>query len=266
MRLINGKYIIIHELNAYFEHVTHMLLEHFDLPNYSNVLFSVGTYTKIPIQEIKYNFPNKKIIVYQLEQLMSGCGNHLLVSQILDNIKYADEIWDYDILNIEYLKEYNIKVDRLLPLLYTTKLDNISSLENPEIDVLFYGWINDRRSRVFLDLQSVLYNQLKIVWVYGESAIDKYIANSKVILNIHAYEPWNRQEQVRMFYPLINGKTNVSETSQINYMAGEIIESDLPTLGESLVEVCNSDKWKIFGKLAKEKFKERTNKYLLNSL
>ena len=50
------------------------------------------------------------------------------------------------------------------------------------------------------------YNKIKFMFVYGvEGAeLDEYIDRSKIILNIHAFGPYARQEQPRIFYLLIN--------------------------------------------------------------
>jgi hypothetical protein len=263
MKLITGNHIKIHEYNDFFGHVTIMLLDHFDKPEYDKYLFILGTYTQVPAKYFKDQFPDHKIIVYQLEQLM-GLYTWQSVPVIIENIKSADEIWDYDKLNVHYLMEHSIKVDRLVPLLYSSKLERIERKENPEIDVLFYGLINERRFKIFQLLQSQLYGRIKLAWIYGDSEIDKHLANTKVVLNLHATEPWNRQEQVRLFYPIINGITCVSEPSQVNNMPDEIIETSIENLSNTLYNVCYSDEWKSFGTLAKSKFQNRSREYLIS--
>jgi len=243
-----------------------MLLEHFDTPKYSNTVFSVGTYIKISFKKLQEIFPNKRIIIYQLEQLMD-LPTWQSVSEIVENIREANEIWDYDNLNVLYLKNYcGIKVNKIVPLLYTKNLELIINKDDPEFDVLFYGFLNERRFKIFQHLQSQLYGKIKLAWIYGTFDLNNHIANSKIILNLHAVEPWNRQEQVRMFYPIINGKTVVSEPSQLNNMPNEIIESNIDNLANTFLDLCNSDKWKIFGIEAKEKFKIRTQEFLNKEL
>lgn len=260
--IIKGNYIIIHQLNIFFNHVSLMLLEHFDTPKYSNTVFSVGTYIKISFKKLQEIFPNKRIIIYQLEQLMD-LPTWQSVSEIVENIREANEIWDYDNLNVLYLKNYcGIKVNKIVPLLFTKSLEKNLIKDNPEFDVLFYGFLNQRRFNIFNQLQNELYGKIKLIWIYGTFDLDKHIANSKVILNLHAAEPWNRQEQVRMFYPIINGKTVISETSQLNNMPNEIIETNTDKLSSTFLDICNSDKWKTFGLEAKENFKIRTQNFL----
>lgn len=261
-KIIQGNYIIIHQLNDFFGHVTQMLLEHFDYIDYKDVVFSVGTYIEIPFSFLQKMFHNKRIIIYQLEQLM-GIGTWQSVPRIVEHIKDAPEIWDYDYLNAYFLESsYGIKVHKLVPMLYTKSLEDVSSKKEPSLDVLFYGYLNERRFKIFQKLQSQLYGRIKLAWVYGTFNLQEHIANSKVILNLHAAEPWNRQEQVRMFYPVINGKTTISEISQHNNMPNEIIEADVNNFAQIFLDVCNSDQWSIFGLQAKENFKTRTKQFL----
>ena len=49
---------------------------------------------------------------------------------------------------------------------------------------------------------------------------------SKIILNIHSTDTFNRQEQPRIFYALINKMCVLSEPSQKNYFEDAVIESE----------------------------------------
>lgn len=256
-KVITGQFIKIHELNKFFSHVTSMMLEHFDNPKYKNTTFLLGTYILEPVNEIKKLFPGQKIIVYQLEQLMAGTNWHDVRKTML-NIDGADEIWDFDYLNRAFLAENGIIVNRLVPILHTSALQKINIKDEPFFDVLFYGYMNERRFKIFHNLQQNLYNDIKINWIYGSCDLDKYIQDSKIILNLHAFEPYNRQEQVRMFYPIINYKTVVSEISQHNNLSGSIIESSIDDLANTIKCVCRSDVWREFGKQAEINFRQKT--------
>jgi hypothetical protein len=262
-RVVEGKYIQVFQLNDFFSHVTSMILEHFDVETRADNVFILGCYVLEDSQKIRARFPGKKLVVYQLEQMMgSRSGNWHNVWRLAENIRGYDEIWDYDPLNVHFLAERDIRVDRLQPMLYTESLNNFVSSENPGIDVLFYGIINERRWKILHDIQVRCYNDLRIAWLYGEKDMDKYMADSKVILNIHAFEPWNRQEQTRIFYPVINGKTVVSELSQHNQFQGLIVESDKGNLVDTLRMMCRTDAWKSFGNMASGEFKIRTKEFL----
>jgi hypothetical protein len=261
-KIINGNYIKVYRLNDFFDHVVCMLLEHFDNKKYEKTLFAVGTYCFEPIQNIKNVFPDYKVIIYQLEQMMDGDNWHYSRKSI-GNMEGADEIWDYDFINSEYLKHNNVKVNKILNLVYTDSLKKIQHNENPFFDVLFYGFMNERRYRILHKIQSDLYGKIKINWIYGCQEIDKYLENTKVVLNLHAFEPYNRQEQVRMFYPVINGKAVVSEISQMNNMDGCIIETSIDNISHVLMGVCKTNLWKDFGMQASKNFKELSAKKLL---
>jgi len=260
-KVISGQFIKIHELNQFFSHVTSMMLEHFDNPKYENTTFLLGTYILESVKEIKKKIPGQKIIVYQLEQLMAGSNWHE-VKKTISNIDGADEIWDFDFLNSAFLAENGIKVNRLVPILHTNTLQKIEMKNEPYFDVLFYGYMNERRFKIFHSLQKILYNDIKLQWIYGSFELDKYIQDSKTILNIHAFEPYNRQEQVRMFYPIINSKTVISEISQLNNLSGSIIESSIDDLANTIKCVCRSDVWREFGKQAEINFRQKTNLFM----
>jgi hypothetical protein len=256
-KLISGKYIKIHQLNIYFNEVSTMLLSHFDTIDYNHSVFILGDYVHHPISYFRNLYPQSKLIIYQLEQMVGSETWHP-VRKIIDNIRGADEIWDYDALNIEYLSWHDIKVNKLVPMMYTESLEQINNLEHPSIDILFYGYINERRYRILRKLQQNLYNQKSIMWLYGISGktLDTYIADSKIILNLHAFEPWHRQEQVRIFYPLINEKFVISETSQKNHFGDCIVESDEDDLANTIKYWLNDDRWAEKARHAKREFKE----------
>lgn len=262
-KLICGKHITIHQLNDFFEPVTKMVLEHFDVPQMSDSCLLLSSYCHIPIEHFRKVLPGKKIIAYQLEQLMDG-NFHFDINAAVKNLRDVDEIWDYDEKNVAFLRDYcSISVSRLIPMLYTTALERSDlDRDNPEFDVIFYGILNERRWKIISDIQAKCYGQLKFAWIYGEHEMDKHIANTKVVLNLHPFEPYNRQEQVRMFQPIINGRTVVSEPSQTNNMPGEIIEVELKDMAQSLKRICSSEEWKTFGKVAKKKFQLRTEQFL----
>ena len=81
--------------------------------------------------------------------------------------------------------------------------------------------------------------------------------HTHIILNIHAYEGNNRQEQVRMFYPVINGACVVSERSARNYMDGCITECPLQYIPETIENILKNDMWKKLGDNAVYNFMRR---------
>ncbi|NBW09564.1 MAG: hypothetical protein EBR82_16220 [Caulobacteraceae bacterium] len=254
--IVSGKNIDIYLYNMFFMHVAEMLLEHFDTPEWGNTLFLLDGHLHENYEYYQKQFPKKRIIAYQLEQLFgpSGNNNFIDVNKSIEALSTFPEVWDYDRLNIDFLSWYCVPVKHILPMMYARRLDRIQSLQDPKIDVLFYGMLNERRWRIIEQIQRKCYGKLKFAWIYGDADMDAHIANSKIILNLHAFEPWNRQEQVRMFYPIINGKTVVSEPSQINYLKDMIVESGINELPDVLQNLCGSENWKKFGSEARIKF------------
>ena len=262
-KMKNYEYIKIYQLNEYFDHVAEMLVEHFNKKEYDKTLFVLGMQVIMPISQIKDQNAGYKVIVYQSEQLMSGDNWHN-VQMMIKHFKDADEIWDYDPINIAYLKQHNVRVNRHLPMLSTESLKRIDNKPNPYFDVLFYGYMNERRHKIIHQIQKELYNRIKLKWVFGTHDLDLDIADSKTILNLHAFEPYNRQEQVRMFYPVINGKTVISEKSQVNNMEGCIIETEIKDLSNLILSVINSNIWYDFGKNATSNFESKSRAIIDN--
>ena len=262
--IIYGKYIKVWQHNRYFNHISEMLLHYYDTSEYDNTLFILGSYINYKKDFFQKIFPNSKIIVYQLEQLMRTKKPWNSVPQIINNLKSYDIIWDMDHLNKEYLEKYkNIEVQKVQPFLYTPSLknENIDN-ENCDIDVLFYGFVNERRSEILLDIQKKLYNtNINLVTLFGnnDKMLDDFINRSKIILNIHAHEPWHRQEQPRIFYPLINNKLIVSEISQYTYFRNAIIEGHKASLAGYIINLVKNNKWKNMAERNAKIFKEGKN-------
>jgi hypothetical protein len=152
------------------------------------------------------NFPAGSII-FNLEQLESD-------SQYC-NARYFDclathAVWDYSPRNIAYLKNKNINpAAMLIPLGFSPSVCRIEKPEIQDIDVLFYGAINDRRKKILDDLNAAGLNAVSLIGVYG-AELDQYIARSKTVLNLH-FHTSKIFEVVRVGFLLNNKKAVVSE-------------------------------------------------------
>lgn len=221
-----------------------MIKCHYQTEDNSNSVLCLGTYLHESIDQIRLKFPGKKIIVYQLEQLVT---NHWWSTEhIINNIKSADEVWDYDLENIKVLESHGIQ-SKFIPLRYTESLKRINNKENPDIDVLFYGSLTPRRYNIITQMinSDYYYNHINFVYLFnidGEK-LDDYISRSKIILNIHPNEN-HRQEQVRIYYPLINNKCIISETSSKNYFGDLILERSPEYFRNTIFYYLQNDLWK----------------------
>lgn len=162
-------------------------------------------------------FNGRKVAIYQLEQITQRPD--WLTPDRLAVLNAADEVWDYSPDNIEALRGAGVKCVRELPLGFHPALCRIPLADN-DVDVLFYGSMNDRRAKVIYELAKR--HRVKTLFgVYG-SERDSWIARSKVVLNLHYY-PSQIMEQVRISYLLNNGCFVISEESPSNPFGDGIV-------------------------------------------
>ncbi len=168
-------------------------------------------------------------IPYQLEQL--AVGGTPVTPAMRQVLRGAREIWEYSPQNIPLLKNVGLPPVKLLPLGYHEALATIVPQAQEDIDVLFYGLLNDRRMSI-LNKLSVQCTARGLQYVYGVQR-DAWIARSKVVINIHYY-PAMVAEQVRVSYLLNNRRCVVSESSHYDPLA----ECCVTIPYEGLVDAC----------------------------
>jgi hypothetical protein len=146
-------------------------------------------------------------ILYNFEQICSGSlGTLADYQQALGRFS----VWDYSRRNLEQLLLRHPRGDfRHVPLGYVPELTQVGAAPAQDIDVLFYGSINERRKRVLDELQALGLAVHAVFGVYGAER-DALIARSKLVLNVHFY-PAQIFEVVRVSYLLANHKAVVSE-------------------------------------------------------
>jgi glycosyltransferase involved in cell wall biosynthesis len=250
---------------------------------YKNCIVVLGYNNGRKIEYYRELYPNKKIIIYQLEQLFeykslwfNPKSKRKFVIERTNHVKdwldKCDEIWEYDLNNKWFLEELGYKKIYFKPMLFCESIKNIPNKETPKYDILFFGSINEKRAKI-LSILNQNFN-IKIVGQYSlisEENIKKYnlkidntdfsnnlnelISDSKIILNLHYYES-SIQEQVRIFHLLINNKCVVSEKSKKNYFGDLITEfNDNTELINTLNELLVNEKWKNIN--VSERFKNK---------
>jgi hypothetical protein len=199
-----------------------------------------------------------KYIPYQLEQLSSREGWYVEIPGTKNFFQNAIELWDYSVANVEFLRAEQIPA-KLLPLGYHEKLELIPLNKNKDIDVLFYGGLNERRRKVLEQLQS---KGAKVhVLSYDQSAFsgkrDEYIARAKIVLNIHYYEI-KVFEAARISYLLNNKVLVLTEQSADNpYTAVDLISVPYEQLvDECLRRLADWDNSQKIAELNYQQFKE----------
>lgn len=258
-----SQYIHLDLLYHLWKDISHMVNE-----NYLKCLghrdsLIIGACSVNPLSELKKKFDADRYIVYQLEPLHENHWHPM--SKILSNIEGADEVWDYDLDNIEALRSHGINA-KFKPFLYTEQLNRIPKLKDDELDIdlLFYGSLTKER----LDIIEKIYNRVGahynvvLVWNMDDVKLDGLISRTKVIVDLQTNLSQNIQKQVRIYHALSNDKCIVSEKSKRNYYGDFIIESERDNLPDTLLDVLNKRLWKQKIKMISGKFKEYSQKYL----
>lgn len=195
--------------------------------DHSNSVIICGAHDLSHTESInKYKDRYDKVIVFNQEPLMAKQRNFMHLGYFAW-LKQADEVWDYDDINLKALKL--IRPDASIHTLKPYK--NWPSEHPKDIDILFYGAMNDHRKYI-LNRLSTKYN-LKILTNCWGSELDSWILRSRILLNLHYYYECALQEQARMIRWIGSPCRIVSEPSKINYLGVEevnFMESELPVL------------------------------------
>lgn len=154
-------------------------------------------------------FYNVKIplnsIIYNLEQVSPD--SPWFQPALLDILRQYS-VWDYSQSNIEQLASLGITSVQYVPIGYVPQLSRIPKIEE-DIDVLFYGSLNERRLSILQELKTHGVKVHALFGAYGAER-DRVIARSKIVLNIHFYEA-KVFEIVRVSYLLANQRFVISE-------------------------------------------------------
>ena len=208
-------------------------------------------------------------VIYQTEQL--GAAESLFASdadQAYLDLLRRFPVWDYSVLNQNFLRDKGIDVT-LVPITYNRCMSSIktgrsASLTGPsaikfcewsgaippvdpttgkyaqDIDVLFCGSMNERRMQIIQALKdSTLFDKpLVIAQFVGYGAYrDKYIARSKIVLNMHYYDT-AIHEIFRTSHLYANKKCVVSELGRDASIEEKFWNTDGFVTYSNLVRTC----------------------------
>ncbi len=144
-------------------------------------------------------------VLYNLEQIESVADK--FSPRLLDLFR-RHGVWDYSRRNIEQWARMGIRDVRHLPVGYVPQLSRIPRDEE-DIDVLFYGSVNDRRQDVLTALRQRGIKTEVLFGAYGTTR-DRAIARARIVLNMHYHES-KVFEVVRVSYLLANRRFVISE-------------------------------------------------------
>ena len=172
-----------------------------DTPDTSRQLIVLGTnlLAKHPV-----DLP-RDAVLYNLEQVERG--SVWMTDDAIAPLR-RHRVWDYSARNVDAFKTLGIEATHV-PIGYAANLERIAPLHDKDIDVLFYGSLNERRIAVLDALEARGAKVVDLFGQYGE-ARDAHIARAKVVLNVHHYEA-QILEEVRLFHLLANRAFVVSE-------------------------------------------------------
>lgn len=123
------------------------------------------------------------LVLYNLEQIQ--VGSPWLTDRYVGLLqKYP--VWDYSQSNVRALWDMGIIVDHVLPVAYHSSMTRIGRKE-PDIDVLFYGSVNERRAEVLRELCDKGLRVTQAFGLYGAER-DDFVSRSRMVLNMHYYE------------------------------------------------------------------------------
>lgn len=144
-------------------------------------------------------------LIYNMEPLYDDCP---LVNLGFLEVLRKNRVIDYQKKNVEYLRAHGIPAVHV-QYGYFPELERIQPAEQ-DIDVLFFGGVNDRRIKILKELEASGMNCKIITYgVYGDE-LDALVARAKVVLNVH-YQDVHPLEVVRLNYLLANKKFVVTE-------------------------------------------------------
>lgn len=172
------------------------------------------------------------VIIYNSEQIDEG--STWLGKPYVELLK-SRPVWDYSRRNLAKLISLGVTSGTYVPVGYVPQLTRIPR-EEEDIDVLFYGCINERRQKI---LEGLIERGLRIEFLSGvyREPRDRYIARAKVVLNLHYYDA-SVFEVVRVSYLLANEKAVVAECGDSTHIDDDMREAVRAVPYERLVDAC----------------------------
>ena len=147
-------------------------------------------------------------VAYQMEQSVSS---RWFTPEYLTALEHSYGIFDYSLRNIKFLQEKGLSYKQLyyLPVGYMAATNLLKREE--QVDVLFYGDINNERRRQYVAALQQKFSVKVVSNLFGE-ALYAEMAKAKVIVNIHYYEG-ALLETTRLYECLSQQQIVVSEES-----------------------------------------------------
>jgi hypothetical protein len=211
-----------------------------------NVIWGAGTHLGSDLAAIEAVASPSNCIIFNMEQI---AGESPLVNENYLRFLRKYKVLDYNAHNIRAIRAIDSSITATeFPLIPAPSLAHFG-YERPadwndyEFDIGFYGAMSERRERVLFELESNGLRVNRVSGQFGEN-LNKAIANTKAILNVHCYSSMIF-ETARVLRPLAMGLPVISETSampsSVNWTESGVFFADVENLVDTCMRVLKSD-------------------------
>ena len=173
----------------------------------------------------------KNYIVWQFEQKNSVHWTDYYVKAVLAN---AHAVWEYSLENVDKYYDVNSNYD-FVPALWHESLGRPAHVK--DIDYLFYGSLNEKRSSVIQDLIRKKIN-VKVITNSHDGELADVLSRTKTVINLHYYNE-ALLEMPRVCESLAYGCRVVSEKSINETILDEYIDIVNENSAQSIIDALN---------------------------
>lgn len=129
---------------------------------------------------------DRDAILYTWEPM--GWSHVAVMTPELTGLMTEFVVWDYSRNNLATWQTLGAQRVSHVPLAYDPALERLTASTLPrDVDVLFYGSVNERRKAVLLELLERGIRVQTLFGVYGKER-DAWIGRSRLVLNLHAHD------------------------------------------------------------------------------
>lgn len=173
-------------------------------------------------------------IIFNFEQL--GAPSQHITDEYLRRLG-CYTVWDYSRRNIDWMRAHGLQTDvPLVRIGHAPGLVRVPTAVEQDIDVLFYGAVNERRYRILEAIKAAGLRVVLVTNMFGAER-DRVIARSKVVLNMHYYD--NKIFEIaRVGFLLANGKAVVTEAGLDTEIEGSLRPAMAAVPYDGLVDAC----------------------------
>jgi hypothetical protein len=175
-------------------------------------------------------------IFYNTERV--GSEQDPWISAVLAELAFNCEIWDISRRNVDALNLLGISAS-FVPIGYVPQLSRIRNEDDKDIDVLFHGYLNERRLHILEELCGTGLRICALSNCFGYFR-DSLVSRSKVELNMHFCYPPNILEIMRVSYLLANKKAVVAEINEDTEMEPCLREGVAGAGYDQLAKTCQA--------------------------